>query len=577
MAGPDVKFCLGLFVIFPLFLLQGLFAQDLDQGSLWGTPESGAHQIEGVARCYACHSKTDLAADLPKNIVLPPDVTGINDDGWVLLNEMLTWAGEDKHYQAYTVLLGERSQRMAQLLGVVDPEGKSLVHQDARCLACHSAVPIARLPRDGHLVRQDTLNNSQFNLGVSCEGCHGPSGVGGESGKAWINAHVDSNVWRTMDSLRKFQDFGYWDVRSFATQAEICLSCHLGDVDQGKVITHEMYAAGHPPLPSFELATFVAQQPQHWRDFEEKAPGIKADFQAKTSVPEIDDGFSTTRMSLVSSLMTVSQFMELTADLIDEEVTCDVEKPSWPELANYACFACHHDLQRDGWRQRRPASRPPGRPVLHEWTMVLASVAARHLQVGSDFDRLSGQVEEAVTAQVFGNRIQLLSASREFSDAARQWAHQLDHRRLMPGEVDAILKDIARIGAERTLDYDSARQLIWAFERVFHDSTTHSDPEDASATMTVADARTQRIPRPWTGWLPGESLSRPEEVLKRLEAGLILDLRQGRAGTQTIPSDGNQERPLTEVELEKTLPKISGYDPEIVQQHFHELLGILAE
>ena len=28
---------------------------------------------------------------------------------------------------------------------------------------------------------------------------------------------------------------------------------------------HEWYAAGHPPLPSFELASFQAQMPVHWK------------------------------------------------------------------------------------------------------------------------------------------------------------------------------------------------------------------------------------------------------------------------------------------------------------------------
>ncbi len=30
-------------------------------------------------------------------------------------------------------------------------------------------------------------------------------------------------------------------------------------------MTHEMYAAGHPPLPSVELQTFCEEMPQHWQ------------------------------------------------------------------------------------------------------------------------------------------------------------------------------------------------------------------------------------------------------------------------------------------------------------------------
>ena len=35
---------------------------------------------------------------------------------------------------------------------------------------------------------------------------------------------------------------------------------------------HEWYAAGHPPLPSFELATFESQMPAHWKSLREKGP-----------------------------------------------------------------------------------------------------------------------------------------------------------------------------------------------------------------------------------------------------------------------------------------------------------------
>ena len=47
---------------------------------------------------------------------------------------------------------------------------------------------------------------------------------------------------------------------------KLCLSCHVGNAAQGKVITHAMYAAGHPPLPAMDIATFALNQPQHWRD-----------------------------------------------------------------------------------------------------------------------------------------------------------------------------------------------------------------------------------------------------------------------------------------------------------------------
>src|SRR5207248_1119020 len=54
------------------------------------------------------------------------------------------------------------------------------------------------------------------------------------------------------------------DLRDPYTRATICASCHIGDKSQGKFVTHEMYAAGHPPLPPFELVTFCRDQPRHY-------------------------------------------------------------------------------------------------------------------------------------------------------------------------------------------------------------------------------------------------------------------------------------------------------------------------
>ncbi len=44
------------------------------------------------------------------------------------------------------------------------------------------------------------------------------------------------------------------------------MSCHVGNATQGKVVTHPMFAAGHPPLPPIEVASFSKNEPQHWRD-----------------------------------------------------------------------------------------------------------------------------------------------------------------------------------------------------------------------------------------------------------------------------------------------------------------------
>ena len=44
-----------------------------------------------------------------------------------------------------------------------------------------------------------------------------------------------------------------------------CATCHVGSPADGKFVTHEMYAAGHPPLPPLEVMTFSRDQPMHYK------------------------------------------------------------------------------------------------------------------------------------------------------------------------------------------------------------------------------------------------------------------------------------------------------------------------
>ena len=62
------------------------------------------------------------------------------------------------------------------------------------------------------------------------------------------------------------------DLRDPVRRAENCLTCHLGTAD--KAVDHEMIAAGHPDL-YFELASFTAAMPRHWKERREDDPQIE--------------------------------------------------------------------------------------------------------------------------------------------------------------------------------------------------------------------------------------------------------------------------------------------------------------
>jgi mono/diheme cytochrome c family protein len=124
------------------------------------------------------------------------------------------------------------------------------------CLRCHATWPKSNDPDHAHQAPV------ALELGVTCQACHGP-------GRRWEEAHRFDQVWRVITPEAK-ASLGFYDVRSPVKKAQLCASCHVGDLEQGKFVTHEWYAGGHPPLPSFELANFQRQMPVHWKPLAEK-------------------------------------------------------------------------------------------------------------------------------------------------------------------------------------------------------------------------------------------------------------------------------------------------------------------
>jgi hypothetical protein len=118
-------------------------------------------------------------------------------------------------------------------------------------------------------------------------------------------------------------------------RANNCLGCHAGNREQNKIVDHEMIAAGHPDLV-FELDTFSAAQPMHYRD-PKPAPG--------NSLPHV-------RAWAVGQAKALAQGMRLLASDAASK---------WPEFSDMECYQCHHDLRTDSWRiQRGYAGRKPG-------------------------------------------------------------------------------------------------------------------------------------------------------------------------------------------------------------------------
>jgi Cytochrome c554 and c-prime len=238
-------------------------------------------------------------------------------DNRIFQNEYSIWAVKDKHGKAYDALTSPVGERMAKILGL----GKS--EQSAKCLACHALDVPAE-------ARAKTF---ELNEGVSCESCHGPA-------SAWLGPHT-TRTWTHEQSVAA----GMYDTRNLVRRTEKCLTCHLGT--QEKFVDHEMIAAGHPDL-YFELDSFSAVMPRHWKTPRESAPGVPAEKDAAwAGVREWGTG----------------QAVQLRAYM--ERVAWRAKSKNWPEYSELQCFSCHHSLTapEQSWRQERGyAGRRPGDP-----------------------------------------------------------------------------------------------------------------------------------------------------------------------------------------------------------------------
>ena len=237
-------------------------------------------------------------------------------DSRILGNEYAIWAVNDKHSKAWNVLSEPRSKRMAEILGIADAQ------TDVKCTVCHATGSPEKSRSDG----------------VACEACHGPA-------EKWLGVHVQANSHPQSVSL------GLIDTKDLRTRARNCLECHLGTKD--RVVDHQLIAAGHPDL-NFELDTFTWAQPSHHRE-PKPAEG--------NSLPRV-------RAWATGQAVALAQGMRLLASRAER---------SWPELSEFECYQCHHDLRLESWRiQRGYAGRRPGdlQPNLSR-TEVLRVLAAQ--------------------------------------------------------------------------------------------------------------------------------------------------------------------------------------------------------
>ena len=269
----------------------------------------------------------------------------------ILQNEYSTWILQDKHSRAYSALTGDVGERMARILKL-----GSKAEESQKCLECHA------------LYTTPEQRGRPFEIadGVSCENCHGPA-------SAWLGPHTTKD-WPHEKSVT---DKGMYDTRDVIHRTDRCLECHLGT--KYKFVDHEMIAAGHPDL-FFELDSFSAVMPRHWKVPRESAPGKPVEEAAWAGVRDWSTGQAVQLRAEMDRLVWRSR-----NERFDK-------KDVWPEYSELSCFACHHSLgpAKDSWRQEHAyEGRRPGDPAWNSSRYAVFRLLARQIDSanGQELDK----------------------------------------------------------------------------------------------------------------------------------------------------------------------------------------------
>jgi Cytochrome c554 and c-prime len=498
-----------------LFTLGGAFTSigtNLGSASLAQKADSNPNLTNiyfGVDACRQCHGLEKSIA----NKIVPPEKAL-----FYLGTEMSTWDQHDKHKDATKVLEGERGRQMGKILGYN-------VAEDQRCVSCHGVV----IPKGAEFDAESFGKPEQRAAsGVSCVVCHGAY-------QEWVNAHGGTIIakkgqgWKDYSQVKKQSDFGLNNLWDPATRATMCMSCHVGNHKDGKVVTHEMYAAGHPPLPGFEIVAFADAMPRHWRTFTEKVAANDAtakDFQERFKKNQgfdaEHDSLEQSRMLVIAAVVAFRESMQL---IVDE---AKAEPNHWPELASFDCYACHHDLKKNSWRQKRGYTGKPGRPVFRPWSLALLELGLLHLEgtgqakeFRTQLDKGVKDLQKVLDAQPFGDHTQVAQAAGQLAAWADSMIRALDKAPFDRATCAKALPLLAELAKKHTPDFDSARQLAWAFRSLLCDL-------EGSKKLETAE------------W---------QKSLRLLDEQLNLRLIEGRI-------------PIIPEYLNSTLARVADYDPE---------------
>jgi Cytochrome c554 and c-prime len=379
----------------------------------------------------------------------------------ILQDEYSTWIIKDKHSQAYQALTGNIGERMAHILKL-----GAKAQEAPKCLACHALFTAP----------EQRGRAFEISEGVSCENCHGPA-------QDWLGQHT------ALESQEKYSEslkLHMVDTRDVIVRTQKCLECHLGTKE--KFVDHEMIAAGHPDL-YFELDSFSAVMPRHWKVPRESAPGKPAEDGAWLSVRD----------------WSVGQAVQLRAAM--ERLTWRAKgerfdrKEVWPEYAELSCFACHHALgaAKDSWRQERGyVGRRPGDPAWNASRYVVFRLVAKQIDPAAteELDRQLMTVSEEMS-KLSPNRDTVTSAATTAAALARKVAERLVGMPYGQSIALRLLQQITDDAENISLaDERAAEQAAMALDSLYIAYGRDVRPANASEVQAAINGLFQQLENP---------------------------------------------------------------------------------
>ena len=380
-------------------------------------------------------------------------------DSRILQNEYSTWILKDKHSRAYQALTGAVGEHMARILKL-----GAKAEESPKCLACHAL----------YTTPEQRGRAFEISEGVSCENCHGPA-------SAWLGPHTTRD-WPHEKSLAA----GMHDTRDVIHRTEKCLTCHLGTAQ--RFVDHEMIAAGHPDL-YFELDSFSAVMPRHWKQPRESAPGKTAE----------DPNWVGVRDWSAGQAVQLRVAMErLTWRAKNERYD---KKDVWPEYSELSCMACHHSLgpAKDSWRQAHGfAGRRPGDPAWNASRFLVFRVLARQVDANSaqELDQRLSAVSDEMS-KLNPDRNTVVSAAGAAAPVAQRFAERLATMSYEPAIALHAMQGITQDAETIALgDERAAEQAAMALDALYIAYSKQVNPANAAEVRAAINSLFQQLENP---------------------------------------------------------------------------------